>query len=34
MPRPTLEDVLIFLGIVLCSPMFLEVPSALGMGPY
>jgi hypothetical protein len=34
MPRPTLEAVLIFLGIVLYSLMFLEVPSALWIGPY
>jgi hypothetical protein len=34
MPRPTLEQVLIFFGLVLYALMFLEVPSALWIGPY
>jgi len=34
MPRPTLKEVLIFLGIVLCSLMFLGVPPAFWIGLY
>jgi hypothetical protein len=33
MPRLT-PEVLIFLGIVLCSLIFSEVPPALWIGPY
>jgi hypothetical protein len=32
MPRPTLEEVLIFFGIVLCSVMFFGVPPAFWIG--
>lgn len=32
MPRPTLEDFLLFLGMALCSLMFFGVPSAFWIG--